>query len=1480
MPDYLDGTDIAIIGMAGSFPGAATLEQFWDNLRAGVDSIVELSDAELIERGVDPAALQDARYVKAAAMLDGFEQFDAAFFGMTRREAEITDPQQRVFLECAWHALEDAGYTAGGASGAIGVYGGGSTNTYLLFNLLARPDLLQAFDPVQIDINNAGDHLTTRVSYKLNLRGPSHLIQSACSTSLVAVHVACQALLNDECDLALAGGVSINAQQRLGYHYLEGGIVSPDGRCRAFDAAAQGTIFGSGVGVVALKRLEDALNDGDTIHAVIKGSAINNDGALKVGYTAPSVKGQAEVISDALSFADIDPATISYIEAHGTGTAMGDPIEIQALTKAYRAYTSAAQYCAIGSAKSGIGHLGAAAGVASLIKTVLALKHRELPPTLHVQQPNPEIDWAHSPFYVNTKLQPWPASDRPRRAGVSSFGVGGTNAHLILQEAPQPAPRSPSRPWQVLTLSAKTPGALEQATENLSQYFRQGATADLADIAYTLQVGRATFPYRGMLVCRDNDDARTALERLDPQRVFRAFEERSDRPVIFLFPGQGAQYVNMARELYEQEALFRQTVDRCIELLRPHLAATGRDLRAALYPEPSAIERATEQLRETALTQPALFVIEYALAQLWQSWGVTPHALLGHSIGEYVAATLAGVFSLEDALRLVARRGQLIQDLAPGAMLMAPLPAAEVEALLHQSADGNGGAPLSIAAINGPAQCVISGPAAKIDALEQQLVARGVEPQRLRTSHAFHSAMLDPILESFAAEAARVTLHPPQLRFVSNVTGTWITAEQATDPHYWASQLRATVRFADGLKTVLETPDAILLEVGPGHALSRLVRQHPAYTRQHAAQPSLPSARAEESDQAFALTALGKLWLAGAAVSWTGLYRDEQRRRTPLPTYPFERQRYWIDPLPGALPLSKTDGNASVAPPAEESHAPAAPRSVIRPDIATVYVAPRSEIERQVAAIWQEMLGVEQLGVYDNFFELGGHSLLGLQVISQLRDSFQIDLPLDAFFQQPTVAGLAEAIAAEQPAPEELDEIARILAEVESLGSDELSAELLALSLADPIVPSEPPVVAPAPPITVAPSEHAPAPIEVTPLPVADAPPSVTILPIEPPRAPTNGNGHSRPTLAPVHGERPMQFSLCYFSSDEAVLTDDKYRLLLEGAKLADRYGLTAVWTPERHFHHFGGLYPNPATLGAALAVATERIQIRAGSVVLPLHHPIRIAEEWSLVDNLSHGRVGVAFASGWHADDFVFFPEHYAERKQLTLDGIQTIRQLWRGDPIMVRGGGGNQIPVQLFPRPVQPKLPIWLTAANSPETFVRAGEIGVNVLTALVELTFEQLEERIALYRATRAKHGHDPEQGHVTVMLHTFIGEDDAAVKEIVREPFSNYLRTHGALLRNLARSLNLKINLDNISAADERTLVALAFERYFEQYSLFGTPEKCLPIIDRLQAIGANEIACLIDFGVATDAVLNSLRHLNDVRGYYAIRAKASALALPS
>src|SRR5262245_47900266 len=796
--------------MAGRFPGAGSVEKFWHNLRDGVESITLFSDEELKSNGIDPALLSDPNYVKSGAILDGVDLFDASFFGFSPREAEMMDPQHRLFLECSWEALEHAGYDPERYRGLIGVYAGAAVNSYMS-NPNMDPNLRGTAHVYQIELGNDKDFLPTRVSYKLNLKGPSVNVQTACSTSLVAVHLACQALVSGESDMALAGGVSIYNPQTSGYLYQTGMILSPDGHCRAFDAKAQGTFGGNGLGIVVLKPLADAMADGDSIYAVIKGSAINNDGSLKVGYTAPSVEGQARVIEAAQVMAGIDPETISYIEAHGTGTELGDPIEIEALTTAFRATTKKEGFCAIGSLKTNVGHLNTAAGVAGLIKTVLALHHKVLLPSLHFQRPNPEIDFQKSPFYVNTKLSHWMTGATPRRAGVSSFGIGGTNAHLVLEEAPASEASPDARKWQLLVVSAKTATALDSATGRLAGHLKQHPTLNLADVAYTLQVGRAAFSHRRMLVCRDVEDAVTALETLPAARVMTRSREFSNPPVVFMFPGQGAQYVNMGRELYQTEPVFRHHVDRCFELLRADL---GIDLRAVLYPGDKEAEAATERLKQTLITQPALFVIEYALAQLWMTWGIRPAAMIGHSIGEYVAACLAGVFCVEDALKLVAARGRLMQQLPAGAMLAVPLAAEEVECLLSKE--------LSLAAINEPSLSIVSGPNEAIVRLEAHLAERVLSSRRLHTSHAFHSAMMDPILESFTKEVRKLKLSPPKIPYVSNVTGTWITAEEATEPNYWARHLRQTVLFAAGVRELLREPRRVLLEVGPGQTLAIL----------------------------------------------------------------------------------------------------------------------------------------------------------------------------------------------------------------------------------------------------------------------------------------------------------------------------------------------------------------------------------------------------------------------------------------------------------------------------------------------------------------------------------------------------------------------------------------------------------------------------------------------------------------------------------
>jgi acyl transferase domain-containing protein len=733
-------------------------------------------------------------------------------------------------------------------------------------------------------MGNDKDFLATRIAYKLNLRGPSIAVQCACSTSLVAIVQACQNLLTFQCDIALAGGVSITFPQKRGYVHEEGSIVSSDGTCRPFDAAAGGTVFGDGVGLVLLKRADEAMRDGDNILAVIRGFAVNNDGSTKVSYMAPSVDGQAEAIATAQALAGIDVATIGYIEAHGTGTSLGDPIEVAALTKAFRAGTAERQFCALGAVKGNIGHLEVASGVAGLIKAILVLQHGEIPPTLHFSQPNPRIDFASSPFYISSTLKAWPATNVPRRAGVSSFGVGGTNAHVVLEEAPPVTELTPESTPQLFVLSAKTAPALDEATRQLAEYLRANPELSAADIAYTLQAGRRAFNHRRAWVGRSNEETVELLTQSKSSKLFSACTQAGKGSVAFLFPGQGAQRVDMGRELYETHPIFRAEVDRCCELLAPEL---GLDLRHVLYPPDSEKSEAQERLMQTSLTQPALFVVEYAMAQVWLSLGVKPQVMIGHSLGEYVAATLAGIFTLEDALHLLAVRGRLMQSLPSGTMLAVVLPEEEVTPLL---VDG-----LSLAAVNGPKLCVVSGPEEVVAAFRERLSAKGSVSRELKTSHAFHSAMMDPILAEFEGEVWRVPRNKPQIPIVSSLYGRVATDEEWMSPGYWSAQLRYTVRFADAVGKLLNQPALALLEVGPGQTLTTLARQNPAKQPAQATIHSSPRA-ATDSETEELLSAAAQLWVAGVDLDWPAFHGESTRRRVPVPTYPFERKRHWVEP--------------------------------------------------------------------------------------------------------------------------------------------------------------------------------------------------------------------------------------------------------------------------------------------------------------------------------------------------------------------------------------------------------------------------------------------------------------------------------------------------------------------------------------------------------------------------------------------------------
>jgi thioester reductase-like protein len=1088
---------IAILGMAGRFPRARDLDQLWRNLREGVDGVRDLTDEELLASGIPPEVFRRPDYVRAAAPIDGADRFDASFFNVSPREAEILDPQQRVFLEVAWEALESAGYVSESYPGWIGVFAGISMSTYMLHNLFPNEALMQSVGGFPILLSNDRDYFATRVSYKLNLRGMSVNVQTACSTSLVAVHMACQALLDYQCTLALAGGVRVFSPQITGYPYVEGGIYSPDGRCRAFDAEGKGALFSEGAGVVVLKRLSEALADGDPIRAVILGSASNNDGSYKVGYTAPSVEGQAEVIAMAQAAAGVDPESIGYVETHGSGTPLGDPIEVAALTKAFRAATDRQGFCAVGSLKASVGHMEAAAGIGGLIKTVLALENAQIPPSLHFKTPNPRIDFASSPFYVSTRLADWPRNGAPRRAGVSSFGMGGTNAHAILEEAPEREPSGPSRPWQLLVLSAKTPTALEAATDRLADWLEAHPEETFADVAWTLQVGRRTFPHRRALVCRDREDALAALRSRDPRRLLGSVQEPAERPITFLFSGLGDHYVDMGLGLYRDEPAFREAIDRCAEILRPYLEV---DLRTLLWPElsppgpmgsnvsiprqappnvetsrgaspgrqrgsagqeqrsgarqwgdrapadeawssvaasetphgaslhwgesagrgrtsidlkamlgrgaPPQEDEASRRLNQTRNTQPALFAVEYALAQTLLDLGFRPEALVGYSLGEYVAACVAGVLPLEDILPLVARRARWIDELEAGAMLAVPLPEAEAAQAIKDRVEGRG---LSLAALNGPSLSVIAGPLPAVDDLERELTGRGVAVRRLPTTHAFHSTMMEPLRERLVEEVRKLRPRAPEIPYLSNVTGTWITAEEATDPGYWGRHLCQPVRFGRSLEELRRDPSRILLELGPGLSLTTLALQGDAGTL---ALQTMRAAYDRQDDQAFLLGTVARLWLAGLPVDWEAFSHREKRHRLRLPTYPFERQRYWIDP-PRHLPPSgvtrqemKEAAPEPAGPPAE-----ALPRHARPAHLRNPYVEPGTGLELRLAAIWQDLLGMEKVGIHDGFFELGGHSLLAPQLVLRMKEAFGVEFPLAHLFETPTVAEMAQAVA-------------------------------------------------------------------------------------------------------------------------------------------------------------------------------------------------------------------------------------------------------------------------------------------------------------------------------------------------------------------------------------------------------------------------------------------------------------------------------------
>lgn len=987
---------IAVVGMAGRFPGANSVSAFWDNLRRGEESITTLSEDTLRAAGVGDEVLANPAYVRRAPIVDGIDEFDAEFFGFPPQFARMLDPQHRLFLQCAWHALEDSGCDPALFDGSVGVYGTCSPSGYLLHNLSSHHGQNAFmgtglnFEQFNLFLQNDKDFLATRVSHQFNLRGPSITVQTACSSSLVAIHLACQSLLSGECDMALAGGVSLSVPHHVGYWTSPGSMMSAVGHCRPFDVRADGTVFGSGVAMVALKPLQAALDAGDRIHAVIRGSAINNDGSMKMGYAAPNPAAQADVIAEAHAVAGIDASTVSYVETHGTGTPLGDPIEVQGLRNAFAvSEMTRAAPCVLGSVKSNIGHLEVAAGVVGLIKTILCLKNKAIPATLHYTSPNPELRLEETPFTVQSAYGPW-EWEGVRRAGVSSFGVGGTNVHIVVEEAPPVPAQAESTGPQVLLLSARNAAALEESRSNLAAALTAPDGPNLSDAAFTL-AGRRKHGVTMVAVVHDREHAATVLRAAEHDNVFVGESvgdnvESNSEHVVFMFPGQGAQHVGMARGLYDTEPVFAEHFDACVAGFRSEM---GIDLHAEIFGD------ATTDLERIDRSQPALFTVEYALARLVETYGLRAGAYIGYSTGEYIAATLAGVFDLETAIKTVALRARLMHESPPGSMVAVALgPDDLAEYLAEFSPKG-----IDLSAVNDPGNCVVAGPNNEIRAFSQRLREAGITARRVRATHAFHSSAMDAMAAEFGEFLSGVELRRPNTPLLSNLTGTWMSDEQITDPASWARQISSTIRFADELDVLLTDPDRILVEVGPGGSLTGSAMRHPKWASGHRAVRLMRHPIQNIDDRDTFLLGLGQLWSAGVPVDWTPATGSKQHI-TSLPGYPFAHERHWVDPKP----ISWT-GRAT------ETHVVAGASTNGAGGPAEVSVNGQSQTEAVLRQIWMQCLGLGSIGRNDNFFDLGGDSLIAIGIATNASNA-GLDVSPQDLYGNPTLSTLAAHVDA------------------------------------------------------------------------------------------------------------------------------------------------------------------------------------------------------------------------------------------------------------------------------------------------------------------------------------------------------------------------------------------------------------------------------------------------------------------------------------
>ncbi|NES30183.1 non-ribosomal peptide synthetase/type I polyketide synthase [Micromonospora terminaliae] len=1474
---------IAVIGMAARFPGADTVERYWANLLAGVDSIHCFSPDELVAAGVPAETATAPDFVAASGTLGDISGFDAGFFGITAREARMLDPQHRLFLETCHHALEDAGHPGDHPGHRTAVYAGSGMNLYPHHSYLRHQlgELAGSADPVAsigAALGNQPDFLATRVAYRLGLTGPAINVQTACSTSLVAVHLAVRALLDGEADVAVAGAVALHVPQATGYRATPGSILSARGRCRPFDADADGTVGGNGVAAVVLKPLDRALADGDRIHAVILGSAVNNDGAGKVGFTAPGVAGQVDVARRALDAAAVPAKSIGYVEAHGTGTALGDPVEHHALAEVY-----AGARPFLGSVKANIGHLDSCAGMAGLIKAIMTVRDARVPPQINFTRPNPAIDLSGGPFTIATSPLDWPEDSRPRRAAVSALGVGGTNAHLLVEQPPE-APPTPVGGTRVhpapglLPLSAADPEALRELAARYRDRLRSQPELPLADVVSTAGRGRRHLRHR--LVARGSSTAALA-DALDgylrgggagPVLVGQTGADGSS-PVALAFPGQGA-LGTVVLDLAARFPVVRDVLDEGAEAYR---RAVGGDLVARLRERPDAGTPPTD------VAQPALVITGVALAELWRSWGLNPEYLLGHSVGEYAALVAAGALSLADAVTLTAHRGRLMQqDLPPGAMLAVLADTGVVEELLA-------GSEAEIAARNGPNQYVVSGPPAAVEALAGRAERLAAVTRRLPVDRAFHSAAVEPVLDRFRRMIEEVTVRPTRVPVVSTVDGQVRRPGWRPDGDYLCRQARQPVAHDAAARTLAAHGVATVVEAGADGVLTGIAR---------GAGPDLrwvPSQRRDLEPADGLWQAVAELHVAGVAVNWAAVTADCGGRRTSLPAYPFQRQRFWAgtrapvthpaaehaSPSGAAPALAGESGSPPVA------SAPAAPRLEERPDPALDSALTR------VLALTAERLGVDAAEVDPDqtFLQAGADSLLLMTMSREINDAFGVRLPVrDLFGAVGTPRRLAEAVLGGPspatipptrpgpPTPSTLQPT-----DPKSAAGEPAFARPGVTPPPAPPPTAAPPLPAPLPTPQAGSAQGAPADLAAVvhrqldlmreqlallggTVPTAPAPPT---RPGPPPPSvakpvPTPRPAVATPPVPATDAADTVDFSLYFFGDYADQGRDDAYEVILDAAEFADAHGFHAVWLPERHFHSFGGIFPNPSVLAAALAVRTRRLRLNAGSVVLPLHHPIRVAEEWSMVDRLSGGRIGLGCAPGWHANDFVFYPDNFPRHKQVMYENLDTVRRLWRGETLHARSGSGADTEVRLFPRPVQAEPPMFAAIVGNPDSYREAARRGLGVVTNLMTQDVPRLAENVALYRRTRADHGLDPDAGRVVVLMHTYLDEDAERARTAAFEPFCAYLRSSFSLLGQVVNSLGMNIDLADTPDDDVRFVLSRAYQRYCDQRALIGSPDSCRPVLDQVLAAGADEIACFVDFGLPAQAVRDGLPVIDTLR----------------